>query len=82
MVNVNRFIEWIYNLLFNAKEKRKSLKQRGHLAVYQNTHDFTDKEKAKITKYEEEAEEYRIMLQEINGLYEEYMHKKMEVVHE
>ena len=82
MVNVNKYIEWFYNLIYKSRIKKYVLKQKAHLLVYQNSHDLTDKEKAKITKYEEEAEEYRIMLQEINGLYEEYMHKKLEVVHD
>lgn len=79
MVNVSKLVAWLYNLFFNADKKREKLKQKGHYLIYQNKadNDYSDEEKEKINMLQEKVEEYKILIQKINGKYQEYLHERL-----
>lgn len=45
MVNVSKLKAFFYNLFFNADKKRNAIKEKGHILVFQNKHEMTNKEK-------------------------------------
>lgn len=77
MVNVNRFIRWIYNKIFNADEKRNTLKERCHYCCYQNSNTLSDNEKNQLVKLSEQVQLYNRKLQSIKEHYERYKRKKV-----
>lgn len=51
MVNISFIKEFFYNLFFNANKKRNAIKEKGHILVFQNKHEMTNKEKKITYKY-------------------------------
>lgn len=79
MVNVNRFIKWLYNIIFHADDKRAVLKERGHYLVYQNHNELSDKNKAELVKLSQQVQIYNMKLTAMKNHFENYKNKKSEV---
>ena len=77
MVNVSRFMRWIYNLFFNADKKRQNLKDKAHYAVSQNSHEYSDKVKADLVRYEKEMDEYTKLRTKIDKEFFNYQLQKV-----
>lgn len=79
MVNMNRFFEWIYNLIFHTKEKQNKLKRKAALAIYQNNYGMSIKIKRNISDLTEIIENSTTQLNKLleieNTKYNNYLKK-------
>lgn len=69
MVNVSKLKAFFYNLFFNADRKRNAIKEKGHILVFQNKHEMTNKEK-------EITYNYNALREKLDNDYNEYMSQK------